>query len=801
MRKILFFVISIFLVLLTQAQDPVWALVMSKGTGYSSQIWRKRSFFPEDEIKKGWDDGNRITKISYGNGEWVLVMSKGTGYSQQIWRKRSYFPSDEIKQGWDEKKQITDLSYGDGQWVLVMSEGTGYSGQMWRKRSYFPSDEIKEGWDEGKRITHLTYGNGEWVLVMSNNTGYGAQMWRKRTYFPADEIKEGWDEGKNITSLTYGNGEWVVVMSANTGFSNQMWRTRINFPSQEIKDAWDETKHINFIVYGGEKKTIEKEPLITTTPTVTVPKVEKMEKPPLLTISDVVFVDNNNNKAIDANETSKITFILENNGRGDAKDMQLITSATGTTKGITFSNSQNLSTLKVNDKLSIEIPISSNLNTEDGKITFSFKVEEPNGFGTDEMHIELTTRSYVNPYIEIVDYTITSDRGGMLIRRSAFDLQVLLQNTQHGLAQDIKVELVLPDGVVCLSDNKSLQYSSLQGGEQKSIVYELVVSDRFNKNSIPVQIQLSEKHNKYAKDTIINLELNQKMLAGKIVIQEHENTQQGEITIGTLQRDKTNTSDIEMNIPVNPQNNQNTYALIIANEDYQYADKVRFAKNDGRLFKEYSEKTLGIPSKNIRFYENATLGNFVAGIEWAKNVMRVTKGNVQFIFYYAGHIAPEESTNKPFLMPTDAVPTDNMTSYSLERLYSELTIHQSKLVLVFLDACFSGKTRDDKQLVEGRFVVINPEPIHLPGNNLVVFSATTASQTALPYAENNHGLFTYYLLKKLQMSKGNLTLKEWHDFVKQNVEKTSVIQLNKEQTPQIEASPSLINTWESIKIK
>ena len=89
---------------------------------------------------------------------WALVMSKGTGYSSQIWRTRSYFPKDEIKKGWDSGRKITSLTYDDGMWVLVMSEGTGYSSQLWKTRSYFPEDEIKKGWNSGRKISFIYYG-------------------------------------------------------------------------------------------------------------------------------------------------------------------------------------------------------------------------------------------------------------------------------------------------------------------------------------------------------------------------------------------------------------------------------------------------------------------------------------------------------------------------------------------------------------------------------------------------------------------------------------------------------------------
>lgn len=55
----------------------------------------------------------------------------------------------------------------------------------------------------------------------------------------------------------------------------------------------------------------------------------------------------------------------------------------------------------------------------------------------------------------------------------------------------------------------------------------------------------------------------------------------------------------------------------------------------------------------------------------------------------------------------------------------------------------------------------------------------------------NHGLFTYYLLKKLQDSKGKASLQEIADYVSSEVKKTASLQLNKPQTPKMTVSGEL----------
>ncbi|MDE5739059.1 MAG: leucine-rich repeat domain-containing protein, partial [Bacteroidaceae bacterium] len=79
-------------------------------------------------------------------------------------------------------------------------------------------------------------------------------------------------------------------------------------------------------------------------------------------------------------------------------------------------------------------------------------------------------------------------------------------------------------------------------------------------------------------------------------------------------------SDVDQNIPHTSSTNENTFAIIIANEKYDREVEVQFACNDGRTFKRYCEETLGIPVENVHYRENATLNNIIAEVDWLKKV-------------------------------------------------------------------------------------------------------------------------------------------------------------------------------------
>ena len=262
-------------------------------------------------------------------------------------------------------------------------------------------------------------------------------------------------------------------------------------------------------------------------------------------------------------------------------------------------------------------------------------------------------------------------------------------------------------------------------------------------------------------------------------------------------------SDVDLNIPVNPQTNNKTFVLIIANENYRREAKVPFALNDGSVFKEYCEKTLGIPLKNIHFSKDATFGEMRSEIGWFTQVMAAFKGEAKVIFYYAGHGMPDENDRTAYLLPTDGFSSDYQTAIKLDFLYESLSQQPAQNITIFLDACFSGANREDRMLAAEsgqRAVRIRPRQGTLKGN-MVVVSAATGDETAFPYKEKQHGLFTYFLLQKLQQTKGNIDLNTLTNYIISNVTQQSILINNKSQTPQVKVAPEIQNIWKNYMLK
>jgi len=265
---------------------------------------------------------------------------------------------------------------------------------------------------------------------------------------------------------------------------------------------------------------------------------------------------------------------------------------------------------------------------------------------------------------------------------------------------------------------------------------------------------------------------------------------------------KVGTSSVNMNIPTNKKV-KNRYALIIGNEDYSSFQRtlsseqnVDYAVNDATIFKQYCLKTLGVKEENMNFLTNATAGAMNQKINKMLKLMNKLGNEAELIVYYAGHGYPDERTKAPYLIPVDVSGTDLSFAIKLEDLYRNLGTTNARIT-IFLDACFTGGGRNSG-LVASRGVKVKPKEGTLNGN-IVVFSASREEQSALPYHKESHGMFTYYLLKKLQESEGKVSMGDLSDYIINQVSIQSININEKEQDPKVNTSPKVINDWRNWK--
>jgi hypothetical protein len=301
----------------------------------------------------------------------------------------------------------------------------------------------------------------------------------------------------------------------------------------------------------------------------------------------------------------------------------------------------------------------------------------------------------------------------------------------------------------------------------------------------------------------LNLEL-------KKVIQSAKNISiEGEYSKATIINEASLSSDVDKNIPTDTAVNNYKYALIIGNENYskyqsglKAESNVEFAINDAFVFKKYAENTLGVPEDHITYITDALSTKMKLELDKlvALSNIESLKNNIEIIFYYAGHGFPDKETEKGYLIPVDVTGSSITNGVALSELYKKLSNENIKKASIFLDACFSGGGRNEG-LAPGRGIMIKSKDEVIQNGNLVVFTASTGDQKSYTFKEKGHGMFTYYLLKKLQETKGDVSFDELAKYIKDNVEQNSLLKNNALQNPSILVSSQISEIWKNWSLK
>ena len=399
--------------------------------------------------------------------------------------------------------------------------------------------------------------------------------------------------------------------------------------------------------------------------------------------------------------------------------------------------------------------------------------------------LDMAEQEYIKTYTQNIRF----DRE-MKLRPYDSENRVFLIESKYG-------ELIVP---VPRENNEARAFENGWSGMQFSNPQFYISGDKLTLSSLTFRTPSGRTY-QYTGDKALNYtetvvdvqfdKLDNSLFASNDKKQAENKRQKQTLTIGQ--------SDVDMDIPQTSKTNDKTFAVIICNEHYSMVSEVPMAENDGTMFAQYCLKTLGLPKENVLLYKDASYGVMLRAMRNISSIASAFQGDLNIIFYYAGHGIPNESTKDAFLLPVDADGIQTEGCYPLSKLYAELEATKAHSVVVFLDACFSGAKRDGGMLASARGVALKAKK-EGPRGNMVVFSAASDDETAMPYAEKNHGLFTYFLLKKLKESKGDVTLQELGNYISTNVMRQSSVVNHKPQTPSVIPSTSIVNAWSSMKL-
>ena len=732
------------------------------------------SFSPDGKYLASGSYDNTIKLWDVASGRNLQTLSGHSSYVESV----SFSPDGKYlaSGSYDNTIKLWDVASG-----TCLQTLSGHSGSV-ESVSFSPDGKNLASGSSDETIKLWDVASGTCLQTLSGHSGSveSVSFSPDGNYLASgsfDKTIKLWDVASGtILQTLSGHSDWVLSVS----FSPD-GKYLASGSSDNIIKLWDMSNSIT------PKPTI---PLSQQTPKSAKPTI-----PPLLSLSQLQLQDENGNNAIDANETCYLSFVLSNSGKGEA--MQLKAKLHGSAvAGLSYAAETPLENLKPGESKSYKIPLKTQITLASGIANLNLSFYEPLGFQPEAVAMKLTTVEFSKPAPAVADHSFSSETGKLQLA-SPISLAILVQNQGVGIAEDVKVSFGYPNQNIFATGNESVSVGTLLPGASKKVEFSFIANRNYSSATIPISVTIAERFGKFGETKTFTASLNQS--SDKKIYEPVANVQP---TKPVVIENVSLTSDVDKDIPVNAKNG-NRVALIIGNEDYQSyqtglssEQNVPFALRDATVFKEYAIKTLGVEEGKCIFIKNGTAGQMKQQLTRAQKIAETIGKDAELIIYYAGHGFPDENTKVPYILPVDISASDLTSAINVSALYKDLGALEIKISMVILDACFSGGARGSG-LTASRTVKINPE-VETLGGNLVVLAATTDEQTALPYKQQQHGMFTYYLLKKLKETKGEVTYKDLNTYLSKEVNMQSLIINQKEQQPTMLYSPSVeqqLNQW------
>jgi WD40 repeat protein len=711
-----------------------------------------------------------ITSLSFNPRGTKLASTSADG-TIKIWNTSSWMPEKTIDA---HKDWARCIAYSpDGKWLASCGDDK-------RVRVFDSDGNSKWSLDGHKdRVIQLSF-SPDSRYIISGSFDQRFIIWDTQT---GSQVFQSPSQGEILYSVNFNpNGQSVIV--------SKLYKNEINI--------WD-VSALNI------KSTITQPQLASNSISAAI-QPEKQQpqvslEPSEIDIKSVSFTDANKNNILDAGEQSAVELIIVNLGKGIAQGVKLYIKEQNDLKGIEFSQVHDIGEIAFGTEKKLRIPIIAADHLQSGKANFRISITESRGNNISPVDFALQTQKKLVPLVVLHEYAFTPVSTSLISKGSKFKLSLIVQNKGEATARIVKVKFGIPENAFIVSDTE-FTISELTPQEYKLIEIEVMTNNRYIRPDVPIEIFVTESTGKYGDRKIASARFDegaQGNTSSPLLTFNPKAAPAASVSFASV-------SDVDVNIPTSTKRKANCYALIIGNEDYSSHQmglgnevNVEFARNDAKIFKEYVNKTLGVPNENIMLLLDAKAIEFNRSIEKLNLIAKTSGGDCELIVYFAGHGLPDEVTKDAFIMPVDVSGNDLKYAIKLSYLYGKLSEYPTKKVTVFLDACFSGGARNNA-LVAARGVKVRPKEEALKGN-IVVFSASSGDQSSLPYKEKQHGIFTYHLLKKLQETKGDIPLKELSDYVNKEVSLRSIIVNNKEQNPQVNASSEVDGNWTLWKLR
>ncbi len=235
-------------------------------------------------------------------------------------------------------------------------------------------------------------------------------------------------------------------------------------------------------------------------------------QPPDLISKDVSFSESSNNDLLDADEKGKISFILENRGKGTAYSVAVQIENLSPEKDISFRSKYDVGNIEPNKKKRIEIEISAGKKVETSEVTFQISFSEANGFPADPLNVTFSTEAFNPPELVLTNLVVDDSQGNKNSRIEAaesIEVTVYVHNKGVGDAEKVLAQVQINNENIFPLTENMFDLGTIRSGAKKPLRFMFTVNKVFKGTKLPINLKISESKGKFGNTFDLNLKMNQ----------------------------------------------------------------------------------------------------------------------------------------------------------------------------------------------------------------------------------------------------------------------------------------------------
>ncbi|MCC6931524.1 MAG: caspase family protein [Gemmatimonadaceae bacterium] len=503
--------------------------------------------------------------------------------------------------------------------------------------------------------------------------------------------------------------------------------------------------------------------------------------------ASVAWQDDDRDGALAPGEGGRVTLTVANDGPGEARNVRASLAVESPATGVTVSVAPSTPTIASGSERDFTFRLAADSAQSASEIVIVARVSEANGFDlSPALRLRVAARAAGAPRLVVRDTRLDdASRDGRLAPREVGDLTIRVGNDGDAATPPLRARLWRGgDLFLAAGARDTFSLGAIPAGGTSTVTLSLYTNSRAADTGL--RLELADARGRVLARLPIDLPLTKRPSGVLDVVAARDSS-------GTVERGALNSAAVDRDLPVAATRRPDAIAVLLGVERYKQLPDARFAERDVALMRRYAVEALGVNDDVEHLY--ARTGADVTGGELRKVfgeagwLARRVTANTDLVVYWAGHGAPDAARRSPFLLPWDADPAFvSETGFALGDLFDRLARLPARSIVVILDACFTGVSRDGAALAPGaRATVLSVEHPALVRRQMGVITAARGAQLAGDLPDARHGLLTYWIARGLRGeadadSNNAISIAELGRFAERHVRETAA-RLNRDQRP------------------